>query len=277
MYNYHKFLIFLIFDRPNSNNISSCFRHNITVANLYYCKMIRTDFLITTKYCFIALQWVGLWPKCFISYGFNIYSFYAFSLLIIFFYLDVISQVIMLLQLVHNLEAFASSIYVLSVKLVVSAKTCKFFNSVKNLQKIFEEVDDDLFQPTNEIQQQIVKNILNNWKKFFVVFLIGVVSTVFSYIVSSSLNNWKNKSLFCPSWYPYNTKLSPFFEITYLHQVMAIILLAFINTFMDMLFCFLQIFIECQFGLLCDSLQRMKHSKKTEIRRCIQHHQKILK
>ncbi|RZB40789.1 7tm 6 domain containing protein [Asbolus verrucosus] len=84
------------------------------------------------------------------------------------------------------------------------------------------------------------------------------------------------------AWYPYNTKISPYYEITYVYQVFGIIFLATTAVSVDNLIAALNVYIGAQFDILCDDVLHL-YDVTNEITnfsekliKCVMHHQLIL-
>ncbi|RZC41867.1 7tm 6 domain containing protein, partial [Asbolus verrucosus] len=85
------------------------------------------------------------------------------------------------------------------------------------------------------------------------------------------------------AWYPYNSKVSPFYEITYVYQIVSISFIAIANSNIDTLIAALNMYIGAQFDILCDDLRNLQDltqsaslSFNEKLTDCIQHHKKIL-
>ncbi|RZC34872.1 7tm 6 domain containing protein, partial [Asbolus verrucosus] len=74
-------------------------------------------------------------------------------------------------------------------------------------------------------------------------------------------------------WYPYNTKSSPFYEITYLHQAISLFYTVMAIYNIDMLIAALMIFIGAQCDILSDKLRNFESNSLIT---SIKHHQEIL-
>ncbi|RZC42780.1 7tm 6 domain containing protein, partial [Asbolus verrucosus] len=94
------------------------------------------------------------------------------------------------------------------------------------------------------------------------------------------MNKSKQFQLPLPFWYPYDKKASPFYEITYVHQIISFFYTVIAVYNIDMLTSALMVFIGAQCDILCDDLRNL-HGNRSNIfsenlKKSIKHHQEIL-
>ncbi|RZC41406.1 7tm 6 domain containing protein, partial [Asbolus verrucosus] len=114
--------------------------------------------------------------------------------------------------------------------------------------------------------------------------MLGVMAfgTVFFWSIFPILDkSFKNYRLPFYAWYPYNTKTSPFYEITYVYQVFGTSFIALTNVCIDTLIASLNMYTGTQFDLLCDDLRNLYDPDEEGISKklmtCIKHHKQILR
>lgn len=231
------------------------------------------DWFLTTKYNTLLLYWIGLYPKNCKSYGLNLYTCY--SILILSLPLaDILSQTVMIFFILGDLNSLAASMFVLPEKYLVIVKIYKFINNRKQFQQILEEINSNEFQPNSRTQRDIAQKSLKQYKMLFIIFCGIVTGALFLAILYPLLGAIGERKFFTLAWYPYNSKISPFYEITYLYQSISISILSEINANTDLIVSFLNIFVSCQLDVLCCKL---RESDEDDIIGCILHHQQILR
>ncbi|RZC33681.1 7tm 6 domain containing protein [Asbolus verrucosus] len=141
------------------------------------------------------------------------------------------------------------------------------------LKQIMATLNSDMFRPKCLRQRLLIKPALNFWKMIYNAFTAAGGPMLTLYVILPLLYKSKKFQLPFQFWYPYNTKISPFYEITYLHQVIGLFysLIAIYN--IDMLIAALMIVIGAQCDILSDELRNFK---KSSIISSIIHHQEIL-
>ena len=83
------------------------------------------------------------------------------------------------------------------------------------------------------------------------------------------------------AWYPYETKISPNYELTYIYQVVSIAMLAATNLNMDTLMAALMMYVAIQCDFLSDNVKHVKNNEDSqfvnEFEYHVKHHQMILR
>ncbi|RZC32582.1 7tm 6 domain containing protein [Asbolus verrucosus] len=86
------------------------------------------------------------------------------------------------------------------------------------------------------------------------------------------------------AWYPFNEKKSPFYEITYIYQIVSISFIAMTTLSINTLIAALNMYIAAQFDILCDDLRNLRNvtdalSADFNVRliNCVNHHKEILR
>ena len=83
-----------------------------------------------------------------------------------------------------------------------------------------------------------------------------------------------------PAWYPYDSTVSPWYELTYLYQALGIWYIAMSDVNINTLFFALLTYIVVQCDLLCDNCKNVTNghfSSTQNIISCIKHHKKIVR
>ncbi|XP_063925635.1 odorant receptor Or1-like [Zophobas morio] len=120
----------------------------------------------------------------------------------------------------------------------------------------------------------------------YAVFNMLAAASVTFWMISPFLDNsFRTGRLPIISWYPYDIKISPFYELAYIHQCLASYYLGAAIANIDMMIAALMVHIGVQCDILCDSFKKLpvlKSTGKTEddfsknIITCVQHHKQIL-
>lgn len=235
--------------------------------------MANTKWFITVKYCLSILSLLGLYPKRCINYGFNIYTGYT-CLILITVFLDIFCQTVHIFFNLDDVNTLAATIYTLPEKYIVLAKAYQLIYYRKQFQDIIQEVHTAKFQPVNKTQTVLRHKSLKMFKIFFSVYSGSVVTTIFLSALYPILDKTEKKQFFSQAWYPYNSKISPFYEITYVHQCISLYIIAGVIVGVDLFICFQNIFIGCQFDMLCNKLRR---STEQNFINCIKSYRDILR
>ncbi|KAJ3663369.1 hypothetical protein Zmor_007648 [Zophobas morio] len=237
----------------------------------------RFDWKHTIKMNTLFLKVVGLWPEGDEGYKLCVYSVYALCANVIV-NINNIVQVVNIFYVYTNLQTLAASIYIIFTQLLATFKTCYYALNVKTVQKLMRNLEIDEFQPRSSLQEIMLESTLSMWMLMYTVFFIAVSSSVFGLcifpILDGSFREFRFPFL---AWYPYNTDISPVYELTYVHQVVSIWFLAIANLNIDAFLAALMMYIESQCEILCSDLKCIKSGEYShEIVRCILHHKLII-
>ncbi|RZB40878.1 7tm 6 domain containing protein, partial [Asbolus verrucosus] len=168
--------------------------------------------------------------------------------------------------------------------MMIAIKTYCLVKNMRKLKKLMITLNSDLFQPKNVEQRNLVQPSLNLWKTIYNFFYFMAVAAIFFWSSFPILDNSvKEHRLPFLAWYPYNFKKSPFYEVTYLYQIVSIGFLAIVNGNIDTLVAALNMYTGTQFDILCDDLRNLQSSDRdalTDMNKrlvnCIMHHREIL-
>ncbi|RZB39230.1 7tm 6 domain containing protein, partial [Asbolus verrucosus] len=248
-------------------------------------KMERFNWKKTINPNIIMLKIVGLWPAGDESYGLNIYTLYAIVTIFFFQACHVFFQTANLYFIIDDLKAVTGTFYIVLMDISILLKTYYFTKNMANIKQLMITVDSDLFQPRTPEQRALVQPNLRAWKTLAGAFWFLAVGCGFFWNFFPILDKtYKDYRLPFFGWYPYSTKTSPQYEITYLHQVLAINFTSMANVNINTLIAALNMYVGSQFDLLCDNLRNLhelsEDSSETvseRLKKCIYHHNEILK
>lgn len=239
--------------------------------------MTKFDWWVTIENCLFLLRCTGVWPKKSETYSFSFYTFYAITALTIFVIADAIFQCIMIYFIMNDLTALAASIYILPSKIALIFKIFKFISNIKFVKKLVEELNNEVFQPADAKQIKLIQSNFWEWKVVAKIIWFSTAGGMIFFLFFPLLDKSDHRRLLFPSWYPFETQKSPFYEITFVYQVLSLLYVGLVNIDIDLFLSAVNMYIGCQFDLLCYNLQNLRHNNKRKILKCYEHHQQILK
>ena len=143
-------------------------------------------------------------------------------------------------------------------------------------------LDGQLFQPRTLEQRRLVQPGLDSWKMTYTIFYVPVIATLILWAVFPIVDgSFREYRLPFSAWYPYNTKVSPFYELTYVYQIVSIWFLSITNFNMDTLIAALMMYIGTQCDILSDDVKNLGSRGElefnTKLLKCIDHHRNIIR
>ncbi|RZC36710.1 7tm 6 domain containing protein, partial [Asbolus verrucosus] len=194
-------------------------------------------------------------------------------------------QTINIFFILDDLQAVTGTIFVSLMEMLGVLKSYCLIKNMGMLKQLMITINGDLFQPKNLQQIDLIQPNLKAWKTIVGSFWFFTLGWLFFYIFCPIFDQTiKEYRLPFLAWYPYNTKTSPQYELTYLHQFIGISYLAMTNVNIDSLIAALNMYIGAQFDILCDDLRNFHDPKKDnsedankKLQNCIHHHREILK
>ncbi|RZB66617.1 7tm 6 domain containing protein [Asbolus verrucosus] len=246
--------------------------------------MERFDWTKAIQTNIFLLKIQGLWPEGDGTYQSNVYRLYAI-IAILMQTGHVIFQTINLFLTLNDLEATTGIIFMLIEEIMVILKMYCLLKNMKMLKQLLITLNDDLFQPKNLQQRGLVQPSLNAWTTIISAVRLFATGWLVSWCSFPFLDNtYREHRLPFLAWYPYNSKVSPFYELTYCYQVIAITYLCMANVNIDTLIAALNMYIGAQFDILCDDLRNFHEisenasgTTNAKLKKCIHHHREILK
>ncbi|KAJ3663373.1 hypothetical protein Zmor_007651 [Zophobas morio] len=240
--------------------------------------MDKFDWKLVIKANIVSLKVLGLWPEGNEDYKKNLYTLYAFISLNLFINGHNFFQAMNIFFVYTDLEALTAIIFITITDVLASIKVYYFVRNMKQLKNLMVTLEEKLFQPKHVDQKFVFMSGLNFWKFTYVVYHFPVVPTLSSWTVYPVVDgSAKDYRLPFSAWYPYNTKISPFYQITYIYQVLCIWFLALATLNMDTLIAALMMFVGAQCDILADNVKNLVHADYgTNLLQCMHHHRKIL-
>ena len=238
--------------------------------------MEKFDWKTPIKINILKLKAVGLWPHK--TYKLNLYTLWAAISFICIISAHNIFQAINIIFLLDDLKAVTSIIFLNLSELLGMLKAYYLFRNMAILKQLMLTLNSDIFQPKNQQQQELIEPNLKLWRLNYVVYWGMSLGAVFFWIavpvLDKSVKNWQ---LPFSAWYPFDTKVSPNYEITYLYQAIGVIFVAISTLGVDTLIAALTMYIGAQLDLLCDNLKHLRSKNfEAEFFKCIEHHKQML-
>ncbi|XP_013143920.1 PREDICTED: odorant receptor Or1-like [Papilio polytes] len=197
-----------------------------------------------------ALRLVGFWaPEGLTVRGkwwYNVYGFFCFMFLLGTY---IIIQVVDLFLIWGNLPLMTETAFLLFTNLAQVAKFINLAIREKMIKQIINEADQLLKREHTEEGKDIVKQCNRETAILQFVYMAITMVTMVGWASSAE----KNK-LPLRAWYPYDTHQSPAYELTYVHQVVALYVAANLNVGKDLLVTSLLAQCRCRLRLLALAL-----------------------
>ena len=261
---------------------------NLTISESKQCgssfkrKMQRFNWKLTIKPNIVALRLLGLWPEGNEGYKKDLYAVYAFTFLNLFINCHNFFQAVNIFFVYTDLEALTAIIFVTITDLLASIKVYYFVRNIKQLKALMAALDTQVFQPRRLDEEHTFYYGPKFWRFIYVVYHFPVIPTLTAWTIYPVMDgSVKDYRLPFSAWYPYNSRISPYYEITYGYQVLCIWFSAFavINT--DSMITALMMFIRAQCDILNDSVKNLGSLSSADynsnLLQCVHHHRTIIR
>lgn len=233
----------------------------------------------------------GLWtPENASKFKTDLYTTYAlcFSLFIVCPYL--LSQIVNVFMVIDDLEEFTESTFVLMTILSAATKALTIQIMQKRIKKIVHQLNSDLFQPKLSEHRTILVKATDEIRFLFRLLGFIYAFSILLLCIFPFFDDSKKRALPIKAWFPYSLEVSPTYELTYLHQVVATVFTASLNCALDTFVVSLVVHSIAQLDILLSNLS-MGHSgywkhaeadsevkdKMLYLKRCAIHHEVIVK
>ena len=236
----------------------------------------------TIRINILMLKIVGLCTKTAQTSTFSSYKLYSFFTVVVLMGGHNFFQVANIFFVYTDLEALTSNIIVASGSVLVSIKVFFFQRNLKIFNKLVLSLNNEIFQPKNETQRGSAEFAVWFYKLVYVSsFSVFFVASFAWLLLPIFTNGVQQKQLPFPAWYPYDSTVSPFYELSYLYQCFAIFYLLTSVVHIDTLIFFFMMYIIAQCDLLCDNLRNIRHdghcSANKLIIDCVKQHRAIVR
>ncbi|XP_015838678.1 odorant receptor Or1 isoform X2 [Tribolium castaneum] len=236
------------------------------------------DFLSSLQTTLFCLRCVGTWPSN--TYKLDAYTLYATASITICLFGHNFFQTVNIFFIFNDLNTLTGVIFVALTCLVAILKSLLFIFNMRRLKKLLlVDIRQKLFKPRNRQQVVMVQSRVNFWKKIYFMFTGMGVATMFFWALFPIMDGTvKEHRLPFLAWYPFSVNKSPFYEITYIYQIVSVFFIVIVNMNSDMLLVALMNILGVQCDLLCDNLKNIQFRERIneEFLRCVNHHMQIL-
>ncbi|RZB40739.1 7tm 6 domain containing protein [Asbolus verrucosus] len=242
--------------------------------------MDRFDWKVNIQMNIFILKILGLWPKGDESYGFNLYTLYGIFVLLFFELAHIAVATMDVFLNLDDLKTVTGNIFVLLMEMLGILKSYSLIRNMGMLKQLMRTINSDLFQPKTRHQRSLILPNLRAWKTIVALFWFLTVGWIIFWMMCPIFDRtFKEYHLPFPFSYPFNTKTSPYYEMTYLHQFIAVDYLSMTNVNIDTLIAALNMYIGAQLDILCDDLRNLHKASdaNNNLKKCIHHHSEILK
>jgi hypothetical protein len=238
------------------------------------------DWKLTIRRNIIMLKIAGLWPAGDATYKPNLYTLYATVCLTVFVFGHNFFQSFNIIFILDDLEALTATIFVSLTEMLAILKSYYLINNMGILKQLMVTLNSDMFQPKNARQRSLVEPSLKFWKMVYTVFSLMTLNAIFFWTTFPILDgSLKVHRLPFLAWYPYDSRISPFYEVTYVYQITSVCFICIVNLNIDTLIAALNMYIGAQCDILCDELRHLHEFTNINKRviECVLHHRAILK
>lgn len=229
----------------------------------------------------LILKVVGLWPKRDEMFKLNFYFVQTILLTTFLSFGHIFFQSINLFFIFKNLQAVTGTIFVLLTEVMAIFKSYYLIKNIKILKRLMVTLTrHPLFQPKNNEQIGLVKPALAFWGFIYHTLTVMSYGAILFWAVFPVLDqSVQERRLPFLAWYPYDYKPSPYYELTYIYQIVSTTYIATVNLNIDTLIAGLNMYIGTQLDLLSNNLQNIKglQAEDKRLTQCVLHHKLILK
>nr|UVB79112.1 odorant receptor 13 [Heortia vitessoides] len=249
--------------------------------------MLVKNINLSIRLSLTALRLVGWWPPESLKRTNKlIYDCYGVFWFMFMLGSYIISQAVDMCLIWGNLPLMTGVAFVLFTNL---AQAVKIFNTVRRrslIQDIIRGADQVLRDVDSDEAKAIVQSCNRETSLQQLIFCCLTFVTMLGWATSAEKNQLPLRA-----WYPYDTTSSPAYELTYIHQIGALYVAAFLNVGKDTLVTSLLAQCRCRLRLLGLSLRTLcRDLKLTEsmltheqeaivkgrLHRCVEQHQSAL-
>lgn len=240
--------------------------------------MKKYDWVSTVKLNLFVFKLAGLWPQG-SGYKFNFYLLHGIITTFILGFIQSFCQTWKLLTNFNDLQVVTETAFLSISESLVVVKMFYLALNMRSLKKLLINLNSDLFQPHSLDQIELVKPSLNTWRLMYNLLGSSItVAIIFWAMVPVLTNTIKQHRLPFMAWYPYDTTISPLYEITYIHQVASILYIAYVNVNLDTFIAAFSLYAGAQLDILCDNLKNMSPEVFREsLVVCVRRHREIIR
>ncbi|KAJ3635807.1 hypothetical protein MTP99_008683 [Tenebrio molitor] len=244
--------------------------------------MDKYDWKANIKMNIRTLRVLGLWPKGDETYNLDLYALHAAILLTVFQLGHIFFQVVNVYFILDNFEAIIGTIYILLVEMLGNFKIYYLIKNMRMLKQLLKILETDIFQPKTVEQKAAIDASVFFWKVIYQTLLIMCCGCNLFWALFPLLDKTTGeRRLPFLAWYPYDTQISPLYEITYVYQIVSVGVITTIHVNIDALLAAINLFNGSQFDILCDNLRNLHNLAvpggiNDKLIYCIEHHKQTL-
>ena len=235
---------------------------------------VKYDWLSIIKINIWNFKLVGLWPG---DEGYKLDFYLLRSSIIVFVFAFILTggQTLKLMNHMTDLEVVARTAYMIISFWLMFAKMYSIARNIQPLRKLLRSLNDDIFQVRTQEQIDNISPSIRIWNITYILITACIASSVTFWAIFS----FSNRRLPFTSWYPYNTTVSPMYEVTCIHQLASLFFQAYVvDINMDTFIAAFSLYAAVQFDILCDNVKRLKPEGFREgLISCVKHHRAIVK
>lgn len=244
----------------------------------HFITMKRFDWLFVINLPILHLKILGLWSLDKNSDWYHSYMVWKYIGCSIFGIGCVISETAYLVFIPKDLTLITKVCATYSGKITTMIKAYSLIKNGNVVQELIEILKCDLFQPKSRKQTLLVeKRLILCHKIFKIYYWLAFMFVIFTLILPF-LNKSDKNLLPVLAKYPFNHTVSPFYEISYIHQSIGLWYIASTSISTDMLISSFNLYIHSQFTILCNDLEQLhlRDDINSKLFQKIIHHQAIL-
>ncbi|XP_068633654.1 odorant receptor 46a-like [Battus philenor] len=234
-----------------------------------------------------SLRLFGFWPPENISnHGkvwYNLYGFFSFMFMLGTY---IIIQVVDLILIWGDIALMTATAFVLLTNLAQLTKLVNLKMKEQMIRNVISDADQILRSEEGDTSKEIVKQCSREMTLLQLLYIGLSAVTMTGWAASSETNKLPLRA-----WYPYDSSKSPAYELTYMHQVSALLVAAFLNISKDTLVTALIAQCRCRLRLSSLALRELTSDLdirgdvltseqgiiiSTRLRNCVERHQKTL-
>ncbi|KAJ3663599.1 hypothetical protein Zmor_007846 [Zophobas morio] len=232
----------------------------------------------------ILLRIMGLWPEGDKTYEPGFYMVYSSITVSLFVFGHIFFQVVNVYFIAHDLKSIVATSYLLLMEILGGVKAYYLIKNMKILKERMIIFKSDWFQPRNTQQRNLIEPTIYVWKTIYKVYLSMCFGGNTFWAIYPMMDKSEEKRLPFLGWYPYDYKKSPYYEITYIYQVIGICYLSTLHVNVDQLISAFNVYTSSQFDMLRDNIRNLANVDQTSsndvyhnMLRCVEHHKNILR
>lgn len=165
-------------------------------------------------------------------------------------------QQIIYLCLIDDFSLFVATGFSLMSTILASIKAYIFLTRFRLVRKIVNTLDTDNFQPKNTQQEETVRHNFNIQKRINIAFM----TIVFGIVAARCAEPFFTNDTYLPynCWYPYDFKKSPYYELSWIHQLISVYYCCVVIVNFDMFAVTLMIYIGQECDMLVNTVENIE-------------------